>query len=54
LQHCEGERDWYVNALEESRSHLASLKASASWRVTAPMRSLAKRRSTARQRGIEP
>ncbi len=53
LQHCEGERDWYVNALEESRSHLASLKASASWRVTAPVRSLAKLRSTAHHRGTE-
>jgi hypothetical protein len=41
LQHCEGEREWYVEALEESRSHLASLKASASWRTTAPARSVA-------------
>jgi hypothetical protein len=53
LQHCEGERDWYVNALEESRSQLANLKASASWRVSAPVRSLAKLRSTARHRDTE-
>jgi len=41
LQHCEGERDWYVEALETSRSDLAGLKASSSWRMTAPVRSLA-------------
>jgi hypothetical protein len=41
LHRCEGERDWYVEALEESRAHLAGLKASSSWRMTAPVRSLA-------------
>lgn len=53
LQHCEGERDWYVNALDESRAQLANLKASVSWRVSAPVRSLAKLRSGARHRSTE-
>jgi len=50
LQHCEGERDWYVDALEESRSQLAMLKASSSWRMTAPVRSLAEFWAAARHR----
>ena len=50
LQHCEGERDWYVDALEESRSQLARLKASSSWRMTAPVRSLAEFWAAARHR----
>ena len=41
LAHSDGERDWFESALEDSRSNLASLKASASWRVTAPIRSVA-------------
>ena len=41
LAHTEGEREWFESALEESRSNLASLKASTSWRVTAPIRSAA-------------
>jgi hypothetical protein len=48
LQHCEGERDWYIEALEESRSHLASLRASSTWRMTAPVRSLAGRWTASR------
>ncbi len=52
LQHCEGERDWYVDALEESRSQLASLKASSSWRISAPVRSMA-RLWTSRDRRTE-
>jgi hypothetical protein len=38
LEHVSGERDWYAEALEEARAHLANLKATASWRVTAPLR----------------
>ena len=50
LQHCEGERDWYIDALEESRSQLARLKASSSWRMTAPVRSLAEFWAAAQRR----
>ena len=50
LQHCEGERDWYIGALEESRSHLANLRASSSWRMTAPVRSLSQLWTGSRQR----
>ena len=38
-QHCKGEPNWYAEALEASPSDLASLKASSSWRMTAPVRS---------------
>jgi hypothetical protein len=54
LQHCEGERDWYINALDESRARLANLKSSVSWRMTAPVRSLANVRSHVRPHGTEP
>ncbi len=49
LAHCEGERDWYIEALEESRSDVARLKASSSWRMTAPVRSLAGLWTTSRR-----
>ena len=53
LQHCEGERDWYAEALDASRSDLASLKASSSWRMTAPVRSLAGRWAASRHGRIK-
>ena len=39
LEHSNAERDLFASELEDSRSHLASLKASSSWRITAPLRS---------------
>ena len=53
LKHASGERDWYANALDESRAHLANLKATASWRITAPLRSVAARRASTRDRRTE-
>lgn len=49
-QHSEAERDWFASALDESRMQLANLKGSASWRVTAPLRSL----STLKDRKVPP
>jgi hypothetical protein len=48
LEDTEAERDWFVSALEESRSHLADLRASSSWRITAPLRSVAAWRAASR------
>ena len=41
LEHSDAERDWYASALDKTRFDLASLKASSSWRITAPVRSVA-------------
>jgi hypothetical protein len=40
-EHSEAEKEWFVTALDESRAHLADLKTTASWRITAPLRSVA-------------
>jgi hypothetical protein len=47
LEHSDAERDWFASALADARaeldrvqSQLAHLKASSSWRVTAPVRSV--------------
>ena len=53
LEHSDGERDWFAAALEDSRSHLASLKASTSWRLTVPVRSVAARLAKPRDRRIK-
>jgi hypothetical protein len=50
VEHTEGERDWFASALEVSYSNLASLKATWSWRITAPLRSVAARRANASNR----
>lgn len=41
VEHGDAEREWYLSELEQSRSEIARLKASSSWRITAPLRSLA-------------
>lgn len=46
IEHCEAERDWYATALEGARSRLARIETSSSWRLTAPLRSLAARLGT--------
>jgi hypothetical protein len=57
LEHCEAERDWFASELEEAHSLLARLKGSSSWRITAPLRSIAAvraaRRSPAGRTGVE-
>jgi hypothetical protein len=60
LEHSDAERDWFASALEDARSQvasledaredLASLKASSSWRMTAPIRSVAARSASFRDR----
>jgi hypothetical protein len=53
LEHANAERDWYANALEESRARLDILKATTSWRITAPLRSVAARLASTRNRRTE-
>jgi len=53
LEHSNAERDWFASELEDSRSHLASLKASSSWRITAPLRSPVKLWAAFRDRRIK-
>ena len=50
LEHSNAERDWFASALEEERTNLARLKASSSWRMTAPVRSVAARLAASRHR----
>lgn len=54
LEHSNAERDWFASALEEERTNLARLKASSSWRMTAPVRSVAARLAASRHRRVEP
>jgi hypothetical protein len=52
-QHSEAEKEWFETALEESRAHLANLKRSASWRLTAPLRSVGSLLAASRHRRSE-
>jgi hypothetical protein len=53
LENSNFERDWFASELEDSRSHLASLKASSSWRITAPLRSPVKLWASFRDRRVK-
>jgi hypothetical protein len=60
LEHSDAERDWFASALEDARSQVASLedaradlarlRASSSWRLTAPIRSVVARSASLRER----
>jgi hypothetical protein len=61
LEHSNAERDWFASALEDARADLAeaqrqraSLEASSSWRMTAPVRSVAAQWTASRQRRRKP
>jgi hypothetical protein len=54
LEHAKAERDWFASALEDERSRLESVKASSSWRLTAPVRTVAARWSAARRPPVDP
>ena len=60
LEHSNAERDWFASALADTRSdladahgQLANLKASSSWRITAPVRSLGALWAVSRDRRIK-
>jgi hypothetical protein len=40
VEHSDAERDWFASELDESYADLARLRASSSWRITAPIRSV--------------
>jgi hypothetical protein len=50
LEHSQAERDWFSSELDKSRYDLDCLKASSSWRITAPVRTAASRWATSRHR----
>lgn len=53
LERSDAARDWVISELDESRAHLASLKASSSWRITAPIRFVAALWGASRDRRIK-
>ena len=50
LEDSDRDRDWLTSSLDEARSHLAGLKASSSWRITGPIRSVAAQWAASRDR----
>lgn len=50
LEHSDAERDWFASALDDSRSDVARLTSSSSWRLTAPVRSIAASFAASRDR----
>ena len=48
MEHFEAERDWFASALEDTRSRLTGIETSSSWRLTAPVRTVAARLKASR------
>jgi hypothetical protein len=50
LEESDRDRDWLASSLDDSRAQLANLKASSSWRITTPIRSVAALWASSRDR----